>query len=192
VNSARLQNPCQQQNCRSCVQEDGCVWCTASQQCTTSAQCPFTPYTDCCFTHSECKDCVSNGCTYCVSDRVTSCQANPTPSNGTMNDCATQVSICPEPEPFATMEFLQSFLTGVFLAIGSSFVLLAFILFVIYLWRWHKKNEAEAEIQKLYHEKKAVTQTIADFENKLPQRGEYTTLAPLINKMRVDPSSYLY
>jgi len=133
-----------------------------------------------------CDQCLKHpGCVFCTGDSVQSCQS----AQGPLSDCSLKLTSCPV-SSFATGEFLLAFFTGVFLEIGSAFMVMSLVLFVLYLWRWHKKFQAEAEYQKLYHEKRAVTQTIADFENKYTQHTDtYTTLAPLINKMRADFST---
>jgi len=172
---------CTPSSCWECTSDPSCVWCNSQQQCTPQEDCFFTGYRDCCYTISGCDQCVKHtGCVFCTSGSIQSCQS----ASGPLNSCSTKLTYCPT-TPFATTTFLLAFFTGVFLEIGSSFLILSLVLFFIYLWRWHKKYQAEAEYQKLYHEKRAVTQTIVDFENKFTKRADtYTTLAPLINKMR--------
>jgi len=70
---------------------------------------------------------------------------------------------------------------------GCTFILVTIVLLVIYIYGRHKRLSAQAELKKLYQEKRMVTQTIADIENKYRlQKGSYTTIAPLISKMRID------
>jgi len=173
-------------SCWVCVSEVGCVWCNSQQKCTQQADCFFTGYRDCCYTLGSCDQCVKHsGCVFCISDSIQSCQS----ATGPLNDCSTKLTSCPTTQ-FVTDTFVLAFCTGFFLEIGSAFLILSLVLFFIYLWRWHKKYEAEAEYKKLYHEKRAITQTIVEFENKYTQTADtYTTLAPLINKMRAVDNS---
>jgi len=71
---------------------------------------------------------------------------------------------------------------------GCTFIIVSIVLLVIYIYGRHKRLSAQAELKKLYQEKRMVTQTIADIENKysLEKEGSYTTIAPLISKMRID------
>jgi len=70
--------------------------------------------------------------------------------------------------------------------LASAFVIIALILLVMWLWTNQNKLAAEREIRKIYQEKKDVSRSLHEFESKLATNDAYTTLAPLINRLRTN------
>lgn len=92
---------------------------------------------------------------------------------------------CPPSLVFRNFEFWHVFLLGSVLSIGGVFTSVSIVLLSYYIYTHYKRAQAESEIKKRYKEKQSI-------ERKLEERGEadsYTTLAPLINRLRNEGKS---
>lgn len=71
-------------------------------------------------------------------------------------------------------------------SIAALFVLIALALLTVWLWTNQNKLAAEREIRKIYQEKKDVNRSIQQFESQRKTDDAYTTLAPLISRLRTN------
>jgi len=169
-------------DCASCTQIENCVWCLSTNGCKLNSSCPLTGYNDCCILYDTCSDCISNPtcafCKYGTRQNIWMCRGNSTDPS-----CNQESQFCTA-EAEDSMDFIRFFMLGLSLVIGSSFLLLGLVLLIVFIYGRNKRLEAQAELKKIYQDRHLVSQTIAEIENL--KVGSYTTLAPLISKMRVE------
>jgi len=142
-------------NCWKCVEVKQCAWCLARGTCTLKSECLYTPYTDCCVVNSRCSSCLSiPTCGYCIDDQYMGCEAGnksgPT-SNGGF-PCAHWVygsaTKCPGTGGGSVG---SSFMTGVVLVIGATFVILSGTLLILFVRYMMKKQKARENLEKHYY-----------------------------------------
>jgi hypothetical protein len=135
-------------NCWSCL-ERSCVWCMTTNACTALADCGFAPIKqDCCLTYEKkCDTCLKDShCGFCHDTSGVQCQSGSLtgPSNGTCtNWFKSGCQGIDSPESFQT-----SFLIGLAIAIGCSFVILAIILLSIFIKRRIEQGTARKALKQ--------------------------------------------
>jgi len=142
-------------------------------RCTPASECLLTPYTDCCYTLSDCEECLQNSkCALCGQGPINSCVMktpqgfNTTvPSGGCPPPLTRQV--CEPDKIWNNPQFWTSLLLGFAICVAVSFTLISAGMLFYWLWTNQNKLAAEREIRKLNADKRDITRSLHEIETRL-------------------------